>query len=95
MKCKDLSLDSMQEIRGGRLVGGNSIAQSSANGGAFGSTFVSGAGFNMSPVTIDSQVSQLNSTSQAAAIADLREHSLSIGVEASQLQFGGWFGGLN
>jgi hypothetical protein len=43
----------------------------------------------MSPVTINSQVGQANTTTQAAAISDLREQSLSIGISGSQLGFGG------
>lgn len=94
MKCKDLSLESMQEVRGGLSIrGGNSISQKSSNGGVLGSVAVAGHGFNMSPVTVDSQVSQLNSTAQGAAISDIREHSFGVGVHASQIELGGWFGG--
>ncbi|MFK7913430.1 MAG: hypothetical protein AB8B93_05910 [Pseudomonadales bacterium] len=91
MELKDITLEAkdLQEVRGG-IYGGNSISQSSSNGGVFGSTSVAGHAFNLSPVSVTSNLSQLNETVQGAAISDVTRHSLAVDINASQLDFGGW-----
>ena len=93
MELKDLtlSIEDAKDIRGGRLLrSGNSISQTSANGGVYGQVAVGGQGFNLSPVSIVSEAGQFNTTEQGAAIHDVRETVVDVDILGSQLQLGGW-----
>ncbi|MFK7913428.1 MAG: hypothetical protein AB8B93_05900 [Pseudomonadales bacterium] len=91
MKIQDITTEvAMQSVRGGY----NSISQASYNGPATGMASVHGSKFNLSPVSVTSDVLQQNQTSQLAAIDQLHSNDLSVSFDASQFSVGGfgrWF----
>ncbi|MEM1435669.1 MAG: hypothetical protein AAGG11_16540 [Pseudomonadota bacterium] len=86
MELKDLTSAATMDIRGGS----NAIGQSSYNGPATGLVGVHGSKFNLSPVSITSDVLQQNGTVQMAAIDDQYKRDLSLTFDQSQLHFGGF-----
>ena len=87
MELKDITVEA--ELKAVR--GGNAIVQNSVNGPVAGLVGVHGSAFNLSPVSVNSEVLQQNSTSQAAAIDQLRQRDLAVTIDSSQLSFGGWW----
>jgi hypothetical protein len=85
MQLKDLTSEATMDIRGGS----NSIGQSSYNGPALGQVGVHGSKFNLSPVSVTSDVLQQNSTVQMAAIDQLHSTDLNLSFDQSQLHLGG------
>ena len=86
MELKDLTHAAAKDVRGGS----NYISQSSYNGPASALVGVHGSKFNLSPVSVASDVLQQNTTTQMAAIDDMKSHDLAISLDQSQLSLGLW-----
>ena len=85
MELKDIAVAAdLEAVRGGS----NTIVQSSVNGPATGAVSVSGFGFNLSPVDVQSTVAQGNVTTQQALIEDYDLSTTSIDIMASQISAG-------
>ncbi len=87
MELKDITVAAELET----VRGGNAIVQNSVNGPVTGLVGVHGSAFNLSPVSVTSDVLQQNSTTQGAAIDQLQQRDLSVVIDSSQLSFGGWW----